>query len=61
VSTQVSREMQSPEEGELDGTEEGSSIIKITSVIDVDGESSSINRISVIGNEPVAESSKDTK
>ena len=58
MTTQISREVRSPEEGELDDMEEGSSIIRVTSVI---GESSSVSRISVIGNEPVVESSKDPK
>jgi len=61
MTTQLSREVRSPEEGELDDTEEGSSIIRVTSVIDADGESSSVSRISVIGSEPVVESSKDPK
>ena len=56
----MSSEVRSPEEGELDDTEDGSSI-RIPSVIDTEGESSSVSRISVIGSEPVVESSKDPK
>ena len=54
---QTSRELRSPEEGELDDTDEMSSM-RIPSILTTDGESSSTTGITVTCSESVVESSK---
>jgi len=54
---QTSRELRSPEEGELDDTDEMSSM-RIPSILTTDGESSSVTGITVTCSESVVESSK---